>query len=107
MTKEKKKRNLIKVLDETIRISKKKGNGILKFSANVDEKGILINYSLTYINTNIFNKDNGRVLGYDNEHGYHHRHYMGKEERVNFLTLEEIKERFETEWREIHDKHKK
>ncbi len=107
MIKEKKKRNLIKVLDETITISKKKGNGILKFLANTDEKGNLISYSLTYINPNIFNKDNGRILGYDNEHGYHHRHYMGKEESITFLTFEEIKERFETEWREIHEKHKK
>jgi len=107
MSKAKKKRDLIKILDETIKISKKKGNGILKFLANADEKGNLISYSLTYINPNIFNEDNGRVLGYDNEHGYHHRHYMGKIERINFSTFEKIQECFEKDWREIHEKFKK
>lgn len=103
----KKKKELIKVLDETIKISKKKRNGILRFLASTDEKGRLVKYSLSYINPTIFNGDNGRILGYDNGHGYHHRHYMGKEEKVNFVSFEKIKECFEAEWREIHDKHKK
>ena len=107
MVKQKKSRKLVKLLDEAIKITKKNGNGILKFLAYTDEKGILVRYSLTYINTNICNEDNGRVLGYDNNHGYHHRHYMGIEEKVNFVSFEDIKNRFETEWREIHDKNKK
>ena len=28
--------------------------------------------------------DNGRVLGYDNSHGRHHRHFVGQQERVSF-----------------------
>ena len=32
---------------------------------------------------------------------------MGVEEKVNFISFEDIKDRFQTEWREIHDKHQK
>ena len=99
--------NLITALDEVFKISQKKGNGILKFLVNTDKNGNLVKYSLTYVNTNICNVDNGRVLGYDNNHGYHHRHIMGKVENVDFISFENIKDRFEAEWREIHDKHQK
>ena len=107
MTKPKKSKNLIKAVDETTKISKTKGNGILKFLVSTDEKGVLVRYSLAYINTNICNDDNGRVLGYDNDHGYHHRHNMGIVEKVDFVSFEDIANRFDTEWREIHDKHQK
>jgi hypothetical protein len=107
MVKQNKSSQAVKLLDETIKISKKKGNGILRFMASTDKKGNLFRYSLAYINTNICNKDNGRVLGYDNNHGYHHKHYMGTEEKVDFVSFEDIKERFEVEWREIHDQYQK
>ncbi len=96
-----------KVLDETVKLPDKQGNGILKYSASANEDGVISRYSLVYINYNVCRKDNGRVLGYDNRHGYHHRHLMGKEEKVNFDTFEEIADRFETEWRGIHEKIKK
>jgi hypothetical protein len=96
-----------KMLDEVIKISNKKGNGILRFSTDTNERGMLGRYSLVYINKNICNVDNGRVLGYDNDHGYHHRHYMGKIEPVNFKSFKDIKIRFENEWRELHDRYKK
>lgn len=105
MGKQIKKKNLISLIDETINISKKKKNGILRFLANIDNKGNLVRYSLAYINTNIFNGDNGRVLGYDNNHGYHHRHHMGTITKINFISFENIKEIFEKEWREIHEEH--
>lgn len=107
MIKKNRTKPMVKMLDETIRISKKKNNGILRFLASLDEKGNLARYSLAYINTNIFNLDNGRVLGYDNNHGHHHRHCMGKVETVKFRNFYAIKERFEHEWREIHEKHQK
>jgi hypothetical protein len=44
----------------------------------------------------LYYKDNGRVLGYDNDHGYHHRHYLGIEEKVDFNSFEDVKKRFET-----------
>jgi len=42
--------------------------------------------------------DNGRVVGYDNQHGYHHRHYFGTVETVDFTTFDDIEDRFQTDW---------
>jgi hypothetical protein len=46
-------------------------------------------------------------LGYDNAHGYHHKHYMGKVEPVNFVNFKEVEERFQQEFEVIHEKIKK
>lgn len=102
-----KKEKFTKVIDETIKLPDKQGNGILKYSASADGNGVITRYSLAYMNYNVCTKDNGRVLGYDNSHGYHHRHFMGKEEKVNFVTFGEISDLFETEWRKIHENIKK
>lgn len=64
-------------------------------------------YSLAYINPLLFTGDNGRVLGFDNCHGRHHRHYKGKESSITFTSYEELANRFEIEWRELHEKVKK
>jgi hypothetical protein len=39
------------------------------------------------------------VLGYDNTHEYHHRHFMGRAEKVEFHGYEALVVRFE---REVH-----
>ena len=105
--KKKNKDSYTKIIDRTIKISSKKGNGILKFSLTTDSKGKVYRYSLTYINLSLCSVDNGRVLGFDNCHGYHHRHYMGKEEDIHFTSYEELAECFEKEWRALHEKAKK
>ena len=64
----------------------------------VDEKGKITRYNLAYINLQLFSGDNGRVIGFDNAHGYHHRHYYGKVEAVNFTRYEDIEMLFEKEW---------
>ena len=66
-----------------------------------DGKTVVTRYNLAYINALIYQKDNGRVLGFDNAHDYHHRHYMGKVEPVRFISYEKTLERFEREWQEI------
>ena len=99
-----KKEQFKKIVDDIIKLPNKQGNGILKFSVNADGKGKIFRYSMAYINYNICRIDNGRVLGYDNDHGYHHRHHMGKVEAIDFTTYEDIAERFENEWRKIHEK---
>lgn len=101
------KPKFVKIVDETTKLPEKSGNGVLKMQVSVDQKGKLARYSLTYINLRLCGIDNGRVLGYDNSHGYHHRHYMGKEEPVNFVSYEAIAEQFEKEWRILHEKAKK
>jgi len=64
-------------------------------------KTVVTRYNLAYINRAIHRGDNGRVLGFDNAHDYHHRHYMGKIEAVKFVSFEATQERFQQEWLEI------
>ncbi len=45
--------------------------------------------------------DNGRVLGFDNAHDYHHRHCMGDVHPAEFTSYEATLERFQREWLEI------
>lgn len=64
----------------------------------VDEQGRVVRYNLAYINHGVFQGDNGRVVGYDNTHGFHHRHFMGVVEPVKFKSFEGIEERFQADW---------
>ena len=65
------------------------------------EDGKIVAYSLAYINPKRCSADNGRVLGYDNRHGYHHRHFMGEIEPVAFTKYEALARRFYKEVREL------
>lgn len=95
------------LVDETLMLHKSKGNGILKRRVWVDENDIVTRYGLAYINHHIYTGDNGRVLGYDNAHNYHHRHYMGETEPIAFKNFEDIEIRFQQEFEVIHEKFKK
>ncbi len=64
----------------------------------VNELGRVVRYNLAYINHTIFQGDNGRVVGYDNAHGFHHRHFMGVVEPVEFESFEDIEELFQSDW---------
>ncbi|MDO9234158.1 MAG: DUF6516 family protein [Methylotenera sp.] len=87
-----------KLIDESHVISSKKGNGMLRREVWVDEKGKITRYNLAYINAQLFSGDNGRVIGFDNAHGYHHRHYYGKVEAVGYTSYEDTEMLFEKEW---------
>jgi len=81
-----------KIIDESFTLSRKRGNGILRREVWVDEEGHVVRYNLAYINHALYAGDHGRVLGYDNAHGHHHRHYFGMVESglIPFPTLAEI-----------------
>ncbi len=64
-------------------------------------------YNLAYINHANYRGDNGRVLGFDNAHDYHHRHCMGEVEEVEFISYEAILELFQKQWQEIVRKHRR
>jgi hypothetical protein len=69
---------------ERFELSAKSGGGILSYEVwgfVEKDKTVVTRYNLAYVNPLIFSGDNGRVLGYDNAHGEHHRHYMGEVER--------------------------
>jgi Family of unknown function (DUF6516) len=88
----------IKINDETHKISDKRGNGKLRREVWVDGEGKVVRYNLAYINHHLFQGDNGRVIGYDNAHGAHHRHYFGEITPVDFVSFDDIEEQFEADW---------
>lgn len=97
----KNKQKYIKIVDERYTFPSKKGGGIIKIEAWEDLNGKLVKYNIAYINHYIFQKDNGRVFGYDNAHGYHHKHFFGINSPVDdFISYENLIERFENEIRE-------
>jgi hypothetical protein len=58
-------------------------------------------YSIAFINPVLYQGDNGRVLGYDNAHDYHHKHFFGAMSLIHdFTSYENIIERFEAEIKE-------
>jgi hypothetical protein len=99
-----KSRTEILLEQERFELKPKSGGGLLNYEVwGYKEKGktIVTRYALAYINHAICKEDNGRVLGFDNAHDYHHRHYMGKVEAVEFESYEATLERFQQEWAEI------
>lgn len=92
---------------ERFELRPKSGGGVLSYDVwGYKDKGkvVVTRYNLAYINHAIFRGDNGRVLGFDNAHDYHHRHYMGVVEAVEYVSYETTLERFQTEWQEIISK---
>ena len=61
--------------------------------------GIVTRYNLAYVNPLRCQADNGRVLGYDNSHG--RRHFMGREEPVEFESYQALASRFQAEVMEL------
>ncbi|MCC7697089.1 toxin-antitoxin system TumE family protein [Janthinobacterium sp. EB271-G4-7A] len=85
-----------------VNIKKKLGGGVLKelVIRELPSRKVL-HYALAYINTNICAVDNGRVIGYDNSHGFSHKHYYGIMTPEQFNSYEEIYDAFQTEWMHI------
>jgi hypothetical protein len=87
-----------KIRNERHKISNKRGNGQLRREVWEDEHGTITRYNLAYINHQLFSGDNGRVIGFDNQHGHHHKHFMGKMESIEFVSFEELENQFDQEW---------
>ena len=95
----------VKFIDESHKISDKQGNGKLRREVWVDEATKKISrYNLAYINHHIHHGDNGRVVGYDNAHDDHHRHYFGIVEPIKFVSFEDTEARFEQDWIALKDR---
>lgn len=90
---------LIKIVDETHEISRRRGNGKLRREIWVDGNGKIVRFNLAYINREIHSGDNGRVVGYDSQHGAWHRHHLGEVARVEETGFDEIEAKFEAEIR--------
>lgn len=92
---------LQKVVDETIYLKRPRRGAMLKEEVWHDRDGQVVKYSLAYINPATLGADNGRVLGYDNSHAHHHRHFMGKQESFEFTGYEALATRFYDEVRDL------
>lgn len=90
-----------KIIDTVYKISDKRGNGQLRREVWVNGNGQVTRYKLAYINHVLYQKDNGRVVGYDNAHGVHHRHHMGIVEPVKFTNFDDIETRFLQDWQAL------
>ncbi|MBW2688652.1 MAG: transcriptional regulator [Deltaproteobacteria bacterium] len=96
------KKKFRKVVSEQFPVNAKRGGGVIKIEAWENEKGEIIKYSMAYINHLIFSEDNGRVLGYDNTHDFHHKHYFGEMSEVSdFSTYQDLVALFEKEIKEF------
>ena len=70
---------------------------LIRESWRKDSQGVVVEYSLAYIDFTLYPRDNGRVLGYDNAHGFHERHFRGQAEETTYTTYEEQLDRFLSE----------
>ena len=85
-----------KIVDQTLHLSGRRRGALLKEEVWY-EGGRVVKYSLAYINPHVCGVDNGRVLGYDNTHEYHHRHFRGEVEEIEFRGYQALVARFEHE----------
>ncbi len=88
---------LVKIVDETHEISRRRGNGKLRREIWVDASGRVARFNLAFRKSEIHRGDNGRVLGYDTRHGVWHRHHLGEVSPVEGTSFEDIEARFEAE----------
>jgi hypothetical protein len=88
------KRSLRKIIDEINPVRCIAGPGAIREEAWEDESGTVVRYNLAFINHFLTTTDNGRVLGYDNAHGEHHRHFYGAVESTSFTGFEALAIRF-------------
>jgi len=95
------KKTYIKVIDEQFIVPTEKGGGIIKFEAWEYEDQV-VKYNMVYINKRIYPNDNGRVMGYDNSHDFHHKHYFGEiTELDDFASYQKLVQRFKNDIKEF------
>jgi Family of unknown function (DUF6516) len=102
----KKRKGPTKQVDERTRVRCAAGMGAIREELWVDEDGNVVRYNYAFINHHVYNGDNGRVLGYDNAHGYHERHYKGTAEPYDYTTHEALVEKFFGEVEELREERK-
>jgi hypothetical protein len=76
--------NLLKTTDYETCFGCAGGIGILREEVWVNDKSEVIQYNLAFLMPHLYGIDNGRVLGYDNAHGIHERHFMGQVSHAEF-----------------------
>jgi hypothetical protein len=62
------------------------GTGILREEVWVNAKKEVVRYNLAFLLPHLSGLDNGRILGFDNAHGVHERHFMGRVHPARFIS---------------------
>ena len=83
-----------KVVDETTEVRCAQGMGGIREEVWQSESGEVVRYNLAFICHHLCTVDHGRVLGYDNQHDHHHRHFMGQSEPFQYAGYEILLGRF-------------
>ena len=60
----------------------------------MNERAEIVQYNLAFILPQLSGVDHGRVLGYDNSHGIHERHFEGSVEVIAFTNYKKTAARF-------------
>jgi hypothetical protein len=95
------KRALRKVVDDEAEVRCAVGPGVIREEVWEDEQGKVVRYNLAFINHFMTSADNGRVLGSDASHGYHHRHFKGDVQPFDFVSYDATVAKFEREVRAL------
>ena len=79
-----------KIVDEehTLRCAGKLG--LLREEVWVNADEVVVRYNLAFIHHGLASKDNGRVLGYDNQHGRHHRTGMAGQKTLRSALIKTL-----------------
>ena len=79
------------------------GIGLLREEVWVGDGERVVRYNLAFLLPHISRTDNGRILGYDNAHGSHERHFMGKVAQFEFQSYPALARHFYREVRLLRD----
>jgi hypothetical protein len=90
-----------KVTDEAAIVRCVAGDGLIREEVWKDDEGNVVRFNLAFINLHLFQRDHGRVLGYDTAHGYPHRHFAGSVEMIEPVPYQMILRRFKAEVAEL------
>ena len=60
----------------------------------MNAKGEVVRYNLAFLMPHLTRVDKGRILGFDNAHGAHERHFMGEVELIEFKGYPATAKRF-------------
>ena len=83
-----------KVVDETTQVRCATGRGAIREEVWQDAAGEVARYNLAFICHTLCTEDNGRVPGYDNQHGHHHCHFKGNVQPFQYTRYDRLLDKF-------------
>lgn len=102
--KERKEPDLIKSEDVEFHLRCASGaKAIYREEVWEDQAGKVVRYNLAFIHFGVCQQDHGRVVGYDNAHGRHERHFMGEVQEIEFVSYDVTLKRFQNEVRHYRE----